>query len=80
MTVDTRHLLDGAGLEVPNMEVAASSGEEDAWVGRRWVEGGCREGRTLDVQGEEERVRCRWVRVDVVKLERAAGSGGEEQR
>jgi len=80
VSIHTGHLLDGAGVEVPDVEVAAAGGEEDAGVGRVGVEGRGREGRVLDVQGEEERVWGGGVRVDAAEAEGAAGAGGEEER
>ena len=78
MTVDTRHLLNSACCDIPDMEVAASRAEEDARVRGGGMKCCCYQWGALDVQGCKKRVRVRRARVDVVKVERRARTGGEE--
>lgn len=70
MAIDTRHLLNSARCDVPDMEVAASCAKEDARVRRGGMECCCCQRGALDVQRRKKRVRVGLVGVDVVKVER----------
>lgn len=57
--VDTGYFFDGAGAQVPDVEVAAAGAEEDSGVVLRGVEcGGCKRGILYVERGEE---RVWWV-------------------
>ena len=56
VSVDAGDFFDASGVEVPDVEVAAAGGEEDARV--EGMEGGGAEGCAFDVEGGEEWVCC----------------------
>lgn len=75
VAVDSRLLLDLARCNVPYMEVTSPCAQEDARVRGGWVECSGGERRTLDVERCKKRIRVRWIRVDVVQVQRRARAG-----